>query len=108
MCSKGFVAGSGFRGLFDANGCWAVSNRSLNAQPLGRIVITEPQLTGVKRHPPADYHWAWWPLLSLYLYGRRRTVFSELISGQQIQRGPLGGLEPLVSGWSVDYGDQIL
>ena len=37
--------------LFDANGCWAVSNQPLNEPPLGRIVGTEPQLSGVKRHP---------------------------------------------------------
>ena len=31
---------------------------------------------------PADQSWPWWPLLPLYPYGRRRTVFSELIPGQ--------------------------
>jgi hypothetical protein len=31
---------------------------------------------------PADQRWPWWPLLPLYPYGRRRTVFSELIPGQ--------------------------
>ena len=29
-----------------------------------------------------DQGWPWWPLLPLYPYGRRRTVFSELIPGQ--------------------------
>tara|TARA_B100002051_G_scaffold267562_1_gene296217 strand:- start:2415 stop:3611 length:1197 start_codon:yes stop_codon:yes gene_type:complete len=29
-----------------------------------------------------DQSWPWWPLLPLYPYGRRRTVFSELIAGQ--------------------------
>ena len=31
---------------------------------------------------PVDQNWPWWPLLPLYPYGRRRTVFSELIPGQ--------------------------
>ena len=31
---------------------------------------------------PADQRWPWWPLLPLYPYGRRRTVFTELIPGQ--------------------------
>ncbi len=31
---------------------------------------------------PADQRWPWWPLLPLYPYGRRRTLFSELIPGQ--------------------------
>ena len=31
---------------------------------------------------PADQRWGFWPLLPLYPYGRRRTVFSELIPGQ--------------------------
>ena len=31
---------------------------------------------------PEDQRWPWWPLLPLYPYGRRRTVFSELIPGQ--------------------------
>ena len=31
---------------------------------------------------PADQRWPWWPLLPLYPYGRRRTVFRELIPGQ--------------------------
>jgi len=30
----------------------------------------------------ADQRWNFWPLLPLYPYGRRRTVFSELIPGQ--------------------------
>ena len=30
----------------------------------------------------ADQYWGFWPLLPLYPYGRRRTVFSELIPGQ--------------------------
>ena len=29
-----------------------------------------------------DQVWPWWPLLPLYPYGRRRTVFTELIPGQ--------------------------
>ena len=29
-----------------------------------------------------DQGWPWWPLLPLYPYGRRRTLFSELIPGQ--------------------------
>ena len=29
-----------------------------------------------------DQSWPWWPLLPLYPYGRRRSVFSELIPGQ--------------------------
>ncbi|MGC6483461.1 MAG: DUF4336 domain-containing protein [Synechococcus sp.] len=33
---------------------------------------------GVSRE---DQRWPWWPLLPLYPYGRRRTVFSELIPG---------------------------
>ena len=31
---------------------------------------------------PADQRWGFWPLLPLYPYGRRRTLFSELIPGQ--------------------------
>jgi len=31
---------------------------------------------------PADQRWGFWPLLPLYPYGRRRTVFSELIPGE--------------------------
>ena len=31
---------------------------------------------------PADQRWSFWPLLPLYPYGRRRTLFSELIPGQ--------------------------
>ena len=31
---------------------------------------------------PADQRWAFWPLLPLYPYGRRRTLFSELIPSQ--------------------------
>ena len=31
---------------------------------------------------PADQRWGFWPLLPLYPYGRRHTVFSELIPGQ--------------------------
>ncbi len=31
---------------------------------------------------PVDQFWPWWPLLPLYPYGRRRTVFKELIPGQ--------------------------
>ena len=31
---------------------------------------------------PADQRWDFWPLLPLYPYGRRHTVFSELIPGQ--------------------------
>ena len=31
---------------------------------------------------PVDQRWGFWPLLPLYPYGRRRTVFSELIPGQ--------------------------
>ena len=31
---------------------------------------------------PAEQRWPWWPLLPLYPYGRRRTVFTELIPGQ--------------------------
>ncbi|MEC8688697.1 MAG: DUF4336 domain-containing protein [Cyanobacteriota bacterium] len=31
---------------------------------------------------PADQRWGFWPLLPLYPYGRRRTVFRELIPGQ--------------------------
>ena len=31
---------------------------------------------------PADQRWGFWPLLPLYPYGRRRSVFSELIPGQ--------------------------
>ena len=31
---------------------------------------------------PAEQRWGFWPLLPLYPYGRRRTVFSELIPGQ--------------------------
>ena len=43
---------------------------------------------------PADQHWGFWPLLPLYPYGRRRTLFSELISGQlwsleQLQETPV-------------------
>ena len=30
----------------------------------------------------ADQYWGFWPLLPLYPYGRRRTVFSELIPGE--------------------------
>ena len=30
----------------------------------------------------ADQYWGFWPLLPLYPYGRRRTLFSELIPGQ--------------------------
>ena len=29
-----------------------------------------------------NQRWPWWPLLPLYPYGRRRSVFSELIPGQ--------------------------
>ncbi len=42
---------SGFRGLFDATGCRAVSNRQLHAPLLGRIVATEPELRGCVQHP---------------------------------------------------------
>ena len=31
---------------------------------------------------PADQRWGFWPLLPLYPYGHRRTLFSELIPGQ--------------------------
>ena len=31
---------------------------------------------------PANQRWGFWPLLPLYPYGRRRTLFSELIPGQ--------------------------
>ena len=31
---------------------------------------------------PADQRWSFWPLLPLYPYGRRRTLFRELIPGQ--------------------------
>ena len=31
---------------------------------------------------PADQRWGFWPLLPLYPYGRRRTLFTELIPGQ--------------------------
>jgi len=31
---------------------------------------------------PADQRWGFWPLLPLYPYGRRRTLFRELIPGQ--------------------------
>ena len=37
---------------------------------------------GVDMVSRADQRWPWWPLLPLYPYGRRRTVFSELIPGQ--------------------------
>jgi len=31
---------------------------------------------------PRDERWAWWPLLPLYPYGRRRTLVRELVPGQ--------------------------
>ena len=31
---------------------------------------------------PSDQKWKWWPLLPLYPYGRRRTIFKELIPNQ--------------------------
>ena len=37
---------------------------------------------GVDMVSRADQRWPWWPLLPLYPYGRRHTVFSELIPGQ--------------------------
>ena len=30
---------------------------------------------------PADKHWAFWPLLPLYPFGRRRTLRRELVPG---------------------------
>ncbi len=44
----------------------------------------------VKKEPYSNQSWPWWPLLPLYPYGRRRTVFEELIPGniwgfQQLQ-----------------------
>ena len=30
---------------------------------------------------PADQHWAFWPLLPLYPFGRRRTLRRELVPG---------------------------
>ncbi|MCU0530151.1 MAG: DUF4336 domain-containing protein [Cyanobium sp. Prado107] len=42
--------------------------------------------------PPALQRWAWWPLLPLYPYGRRRTLVRELIPGQVWSLEQLQGL----------------
>ncbi len=36
----------------------------------------------VKEVGPQDQSWPWWPLLPLYPYGRKRTLFREIIPGQ--------------------------
>ena len=51
------------------------TTRQLNPVMAGDLSATE----GVSRD---DQGWPWWPLLPLYPYGRRRTLFSELIPGQ--------------------------
>jgi hypothetical protein len=44
---------------------------------------------------PADQRWAWWPLLPLYPYGRRRTLVRELVAGR------LWSFEQLQGVWYV-------
>ena len=36
----------------------------------------------LKNDNASDQRWPWWPLLPLYPYGRRRTIFRELIPDQ--------------------------
>ena len=43
---------------------------------------TSVDLSAAEGISAEDQSWPWWPLLPLYPYGRRRTVFSELIPGQ--------------------------
>ena len=42
--------------------------------------------------PATEQEWPWWPLFPLYPYGRRRTVFRELIKGQIWSLEQLQGL----------------
>ena len=39
-----------------------------------------------------EQQWPWWPLLPLYPYGRRRTIFKELIPDQLWSLEQLQGL----------------
>jgi hypothetical protein len=49
-----------------------------------RLCRIEAPLTdgvAVSGAQPADQNWAWWPLLPLYPFGRRRTLRRELVPG---------------------------
>ena len=41
--------------------------------------MTHNQQKTFKEDLPSDQSWPWWPLLPLYPYGRRRTLYKELI-----------------------------
>ncbi len=44
--------------------------------------MTENDFLIQKNDDLASQKWPWWPLLPLYPYGRKRTIFSELISNE--------------------------
>ena len=46
----------------------------------------------IKGKQPLDNNWPWWPLLPLYPYGKKHTLFRELIPNQVWSFEQLQGL----------------